>query len=274
MEITMSRQYIKDRFLDKVAIVTGGSAGIGRAIVEELCKEGAKVLFSGLPNDGNDTEKELIDLGYNAACMLGDMSDEDFCRELSQKAYQLWGKVDYLVNNAFSFRAKGLGAKREDWDKIFSAGPIAFSHMTQLVSEHMQKGSAIVNVSSTSAHIAQADRWTYNSAKGAVHQLTKCCALDLAKKGIRVNSISPAWIRTREAEKCFNHASPEQYDKVVGKYHMLGRSGNPSECAAATLFLLSDDASFITATDLRVDGGFLSMGPEGHCEELTMAGSD
>ena len=113
------------------------------------------------------------------------------------------GEIQCLVNNAFAFTSKGLDATSADWDRVLKAGPIAYAVMAQCVAGPMkqQGGGAIVNVSSISAFIAQPQRWTYNAAKGAVHTLTKRMALDLSPYGIRVDSISPGWIWTRENDK-------------------------------------------------------------------------
>lgn len=262
------------RFDGKVAIVTGGSHGIGRAIVEEFCQEGGRVVFCALPADGLETAHELSTQGYEVECVLGDVSHEQFCQKIVDTAVSKWGRVDCLVNNAFPFIAKHLDSTAEDWERVFAAGPAAFSHMIRLSSTPMREvgKGAIVNMCSVSSYIAQVKRWTYNAAKGAAFQLTQCAALDLAQYNIRVNSVSPAWIRTREISKGFG-CGHEQYDSIVGRFHMLGRSGDPVEVARPILFLLSDAASFITGTDLRIDGGYLSMGPEGLGKDIRWAGS-
>jgi NAD(P)-dependent dehydrogenase (short-subunit alcohol dehydrogenase family) len=273
----ISRVAVKERFRGRVAIVTGGASGIGRAIVEELCKEGASVAFSGISTIGETTAKDLEAQGYDILFVQGDMAEEAFCKRLVAATLAKWGKINYLVNNAFSFTAKALDATREDWERSFMVGPVGYATMATLVAEPMrqQGGGAIVNMSSISAFIAQPHRWTYNAAKGAVHNLTRCMALDLAPFGIRVNSISPGWIWTREVLKAANldGGGREKWDPIWGEYHMLGRCGEPIECAGPTLFLLSDDASFITATDLAVDGGYQGMGPEGLGKTTVIAGT-
>ena len=271
------RKIIKDRFKNKVAIVTGGSSGIGRAIVEELCKEGASVAFTGISDIGIATQKELKQLGFDVLFLKGDMIDGQFCKDIVSETLKKWGKINYLVNNAFSFVAKGIDATTEDWHRSYFVGPVGYARMIQncLDSMKSQGGGAVVNMSSISAHISQVDRWTYNASKGAVNQMTKCQALDLAKYNIRVNSVSPGWIWTREVDKAsmMDGGGRSKWEPIWGKYHMLRRCGEAVECAGPTLFLLSDDASFITGTDLPIDGGYLGMGPEGIGETTVVAGS-
>ena len=271
------RQPIQNRFIDKVAIVTGGVNGIGRAIVEELCKEGARVTIADLDPTGDDLAQELAASGYEAFFILGNLAEEGYCKAVVDRTLEKWGRVDYLVNNAFSFTAKGLDATREDWERSMMAGPVAYATMVKYAAQPMksQGGGAIVNMSSISAFIAQPNRWTYNAAKGAVHNLTKCMALDLSPDNIRVNSVSPGWIWTREVYKAadLDGGGREKWDPIWGEFHMLRRCGEPVEVAAATLFLLSDDAAFITASDLAVDGGYMGMGSEGLGKQTRLAGS-
>jgi hypothetical protein len=258
----------------KTAIVTGGSSGIGRACVERLCEEGCSVTFSGISPIGETTEKELKSRGMSVQFMRGDMALESFCGDLVAAAMKRWGgRVDYLVNNAFSFTAKGLEATRADWDRTMHAGPVAYATMGRMVLPVMKKqgAGAIVNMSSISAHIAQPDRWTYNAAKGAVNQLTRCMAMDMAP-AVRVNTVSPGWIWTREVDKAAG-GDRAKWGPIWGKFHMLRRLGTVEECAAATAFLLSDEASFITAAELMVDGGYAGMGSEGLGEASSFAGS-
>ena len=273
----MERQPVVNRFKDKVAIVTGGSSGIGRAIVEELCREGCAVCFTGVSDIGITTEKELRNAGYQVCFLMGDMEDAAFTKSIVPTTVSKFGKLNYLVNNAFSFIAKGLDATVDEWERMMRVGPIAYSLMAASALEPMlaQGGGAIVNMSSISAFIAQPNRWTYNAAKGAVLNLTRCMAFDMAKYGIRVNSVSPGWIWTREVYKAaaIDGGGREKWDPIWGEYHMLGRCGEPIECAGPVLFLLSDDASFITGSYLAIDGGYNAMGPEGLGKTTVLAGS-
>ena len=258
----------------KVAIVTGGSTGIGYACVERLCSEGVKVLFTGRSDMGFDTEKKLRDMGYEASFFQGDMGDEEFCKATVKETVSKYGGVDFLVNNAFPFTAKAMDASREDWIHTMECGPVAYATMIANVAPEMKKRGkgSVVCISSISAHIAQPLRWTYNCAKGAVSQLIRNAALDLAPE-IRVNGLSLGWIWTREVDKAAGF-DREKWEPVWGKFHMLRRLGMPDECASAALFLLSDEASFITAADLFVDGGYLGLGSEGLGENSNFEGSE
>lgn len=271
---TPIRRPVTERFAGKVALVTGGTHGIGFAIALELLREGAAVVVSGLPADAEDGRAAFAAAGFSPLIATGDLVEEAFCREFVAQTLARHGRVDYLVNNAFSFLAKGLDATPTDFARSFGVGPVAFALLTQLVAVPMKRqgGGAIVNVSSISARIAQPNRWTYNMAKGAVAQLTRCAALDLAPHGIRVNSVSPGWIWTREVDKAAG-GEREKYDPIWGQFHMLARMGHPVEIAGPVLFLLSDDASFITGTDLPVDGGYNGLGPEGLGANTKIAGS-
>ena len=260
---------------DKVAIVTGGANGIGRAIMERLCQEGVSVTFGDMSEAGGDVEQECRAKGYRVHFVRGDLAEDSFCRRLVDEAVKQWGKVNFLVNNAFSFIAKGADASREEWQRMMNVGPVGYATMAACAAEAMKKqgGGAIVNISSISAHIAQPDRWTYNAAKGAVSQLTRCMALDLAAFNIRVNAVSPGWIWTREVDKAAG-GDRDKWRPIWGKFHMLRRLGHVEECAGPVAFLLSDDATFITAAELMVDGGYLGMGPEGLGEASSFAGSE
>jgi NAD(P)-dependent dehydrogenase (short-subunit alcohol dehydrogenase family) len=266
---TRKRDPFPDRFRDKVAIVTGGSTGIGKGIVEELCREGAKVTFTGRTEaTGKETEDELKNAGHDVFFVSGDMIKEDFCKEVVDKTVRKWGRINYLVNNAYRFIDKGRDATEQDWYNVLFTGPVAYARMMANCTPHMinEGGGAIVNISSISAHIAQPNRWTYNASKGAVHVLTMCAAIDLAPLNIRVNEVSPGTIWTRETLRGVWDAPPDVREAFFGEMNrrqMMQRCGEPVETAGAVLFFLSGDASFITGHELLVDGGFVNMGQQG-----------
>ncbi len=267
------------RFAGRVALVTGGANGIGRAIVEELCAEGAAVAIADLDPAAPELAAALKNAGHHVRVWTGNLADEAFATAFVNEAADHFGRIDFLVNNAFSFTAKADDATQADWERSLFSGPVAYARTAAAARPHMgrnDRGGAIVNLSSISAFAAQPHRWTYNAAKGAVHTLTRCMALDFAGDRIRVNSVSPGWIWTREVLNAANldGGGREKWDPIWGEYHMLARCGEPREVARPVLFLLSDDASFITGTDLPVDGGYQSMGPEGLGKTTVIAGSE
>lgn len=272
--LKMSRACVPDRFSGKSALVTGGSHGIGFSVALELLREGCTVAVSCLPADEAEGRASFAAAGFSPLLVPGDLSEEAFLPRLVDAVLLAsGGRLHFLVNNAFSFLSKGVGARRADFERSFGVGPFTFALLTSLVAPHLAAagGGAIVNVSSISAHVAQPDRWTYNMAKGAVSQLTRCAALDLGPQRIRVNSVSPAWTITREVLKACGGDLATRPEWA--RFHMLRRLAFPVEVAAPILFLLSDDASFITGADLPVDGGYLSIGPEGLGESSAFAGT-
>ncbi len=270
--MTHKRKAVKDRFKDKVAIVTGGSTGIGRAIVEELVREGCKVAFTGRKAE---TAQLLIDdmakEGFKDQLLYlqGDMGSEEFCKYVADKTVEHFGKLNYLVNNAFPFVMKGWDVTTEDWMWGVTNGILNYARMLQNCSPYIAKegGGAIVNTSSISGHIAQG-MWVYCTMKGGVGMMTKCAAMALARQNIRVNSMSPAGIWTRVTMRGFHEEGVPKEERARHTFHscretMLLRLGEPVECASVVLFLLSDDASYVTGSEYMVDGGFIGMGSQG-----------
>jgi NAD(P)-dependent dehydrogenase (short-subunit alcohol dehydrogenase family) len=260
----------------KTAVVTGGSRGIGKATVERLLAEGVRVLFCGRSEKtGRATLAEFKEkYGENAFFVAADMENRETPAMLIAKARELFGELDFLVNNAFPFTAKALNATYEDWMHVFMAGPAAYAQMiAEFAKQRKQKEGAVVCVSSISGHIAQPMRWTYNAAKGAVKQLIRCAAMDLAPY-IRVNCISPAWVWTDEVAKATPDGTRESVPQAWNEYHLLQKLQEPFQIAAAIAFLLSDDAAVITGHDLNADSGYLAMGPEGLGKTANFAGSE
>jgi NAD(P)-dependent dehydrogenase (short-subunit alcohol dehydrogenase family) len=261
---------------NKTAIVTGGSRGIGKATVERLLEEGVRVLFCGRNARTGETALNSFRERYGEAAAFFvscDMEDRETPAMLVAKARELFGEVDYLVNNAFPFTAKALDATYDDWVHTFMAGPAAYARMiAEFVKQRQQKEGAVVCVSSISGHIAQPLRWTYNAAKGAVKQLIRCAALDLAPY-VRVNCVSPGWVWTDEVAKATSDGRRESVPKAWEEYHILQKLQEPEQIAATIVYLLSDDAAVITGCDLFADSGYLAMGPEGLGKTANFAGS-
>ena len=247
--------------------------------MKRLASEGASVAVFDIDREAGElmvTDPSLKNL--NISFYPVDVSDKDQCIEgvKAMSEDNACNKLNYLVNSVAYFGSKGVTAERKDWDKSFSVNAIGYANMVQACHQYMKEtpgDKSIVNVASISGHIAQPNRWTYSATKGAILTVTKCMALDMAKDGIRVNSISPAWVWTPEVAKAAV-GGRDKWEHVWGPFHMLRRLSEPSEIASAICFLLSEDASFITGTDLKVDGGYCSMGPEGHGEKSSFAGSE
>ena len=203
-----------------------------------------------------------------------DVSDAAACLAGVRSVIASFKRVDYLVNNAVSFIAKGLDVTTADWERSLGVNVRGYSNMVQACYQVMQQGGggAVVNLASISGHIAQPQRWTYNASKGAILALTRCQALDLAAYHIRVNVVSPGWIWTPEVARAAD-GDRARWEPVWGRYHILRRLGEAVEVARAILFLCSDDASFITGAELPVDGGYLALGSEGLGEMSSFAGS-
>ena len=251
-----------------LAVVTGGASGIGRATAQELVRAGAGVVI--VDRDEPRARQTAAELG-DATTVVGDVSREGDCRRAAETARALGEQsgrpVHWLVNCAASFLSAAEHATGSDWDTSLGVNVKGTALMTGALAPLIRAagGGAIVNVASISGWIAQPNRWTYNATKGAILALTRCQALDLARDGIRVNSVSPGTIWTPELDRMAG-GDRAAWEPTFAPHHMLQRVGEPSEVATAILFLCSDAASFITGEDLRVDGGYLAMGhdkPEG-----------
>jgi NAD(P)-dependent dehydrogenase (short-subunit alcohol dehydrogenase family) len=251
-------------FKDNVVIVTGGSQGIGRATCIEFAKEGARVLLSDIKTEGSQETVNIIKKnGGECSFFHSDVSKDDDCRKITDEAVKRYGKVNVLVNNAAVFMLKGFSATREEWLKSFDVNVMGTAFVTKYAVEELkkQKNSAIVNVSSISAYIAQPDFFVYTTSKAAIHQMTRNLALDLAPFGIRVNSVSPGTIKTPAVENHAKkiHQTMEEIEETHKKCTILGRTGEPVEVANGILFLASHKASYITGTSLLIDGGYTTL---------------
>ncbi|MEP6754993.1 MAG: glucose 1-dehydrogenase [Chthonomonadales bacterium] len=259
----------------KVAIVTGGASGIGEATAREFAREGSAVAILDINVDaGERVAAELRDVGLTTMFHKLDVSDRTTSGIVIDDIAAEWGQIDYLVNSAVSFIGKGLDVTPADWDRSLGVNVKGGANMAQACYPHMKAagGGAIVNIASISGHIAQPNRWTYNACKGAIITMTKCQALDLAPDKIRVNVVSPGWTWTPEVAKAAG-GDRAKYEPIWGRYSMMERFGEPREIARAILFLCSDDASFITGTELAVDGGYMGLGSEGLGDRSEYAGS-
>lgn len=252
-----------NRLQNRVAVVTGGGEGIGRATCLRLAEEGAAIVVAEInPRTGAATAEGVRAAGGRAVFVETDVSNETSVRNMVRATVNEFGKIDVLVNNAAIFVLHGIEASVEDWRKILDVNVMGPALVAKHVVPEMKKqgGGAIVNLGSISSFIAQPGFVTYNATKAAVAGMTRCMALDLAGDNIRVNAVCPGAVWTQIVERLTKEAgiSPQeaQTHPDWGGSHMIQRIADPREIANAILFLASDEASFVTAECLMVDGGY------------------
>ncbi len=242
-------------FLNKVALVTGGSRGIGRAISIELARRGANVVLSYAGNEAAaaQTVKAIVDAGGKAKAIRFDVADSEACSAAVDGVVKEMGRLDVLVNNAgVAIDGLLMRFKDDDWDKTLDTNLKGAFMLMRAVSRPMmkQKGGAIVNVSSIVGEMGNAGQAAYAASKAGLLGLTKSIARELASRNIRVNAVTPGFITTDMTSAL----SPELKEKMSATIP-LSRIGNAEEVAAAVAFLASDAASYITGEVLKVNGG-------------------
>lgn len=216
-------------FENKVAVVTGGAKGIGKAIVEEFRKAGANVcIIDLLPND----------------YFVGDLADQEVLESFARKVIADHGHVDYLINNALPLMKGIEDCSYEEFNYALRVGVTAPFYLTKLFAPYLAPGGSIVNISSSRDRMSQPQTESYTAAKGGISALTHALAVSLAGK-VRVNSISPGWIDTDYTV----------YTGPDATQHPAGRVGNPLDIANMVLYLCSDQAGFITGENICIDGG-------------------
>jgi dihydroanticapsin dehydrogenase len=241
----------------KVALVTGGLGDLGHASILRLLEEGCLVASFDLKSD---TEGVLEKLGvfHQAVDISQEKEVETACANIRSKI----GLVNALVNCAARFVLKSVEATAEDWSDILSVNIVGTSLVTKHIVPQMKEcgSGSIINFSSVSGFIGQANFATYNATKFAIRGLTKCWAQDLARYNIRVNTLCPGYIYTAAfVNSCAKLGLDlEEENRRAAAIHLLGRQGKPEEVAAAVAFLASDDSSFMTGSDMIVDGGYLA----------------
>ena len=242
------------RLKGKVALITGGASGIGKATAELFAREGAKVAVADYTN-GQDTVEGIRVAGGKAIFLPVDVSNSSQVASLVASVLQNYGQIDVLFNGAaVLLYGTILETDEEAWQRVLSINLTGTYLCCRAVLPHMiSRGTgSIINVSSTvGAHDACANAVAYVTSKGGVALLTKAMAIDHAKQGVRVNALVPG---ATDTPMIRNALSPEALEQLAAS-HPVGRLGRPEELAKAVLFLASDDASFVTGITMYVDGG-------------------
>ncbi len=257
------------RFEGKTVIVTGGGTGIGEAICHRFADEGANVVIAELEADNGEGTAADINgnhggNGGTATFCQTDTSDSDSVRSMIACAVDEYGTIDILVNNAATFVfGKVEDLTDADWARVFGVNVIGYANCVREVLPTFRSagGGAVVNIASVSSFIAQPEFIPYNSSKGAVAQLTRCLAMDLAPDNIRVNAVCPGSIKTRATDMHIDSLGLDREQSYIdfGQDALMKRMGEPKEIAAVVAFLASDDASYMTGAHVIVDGG-MSIG--------------
>ena len=243
------------RLKDKVAIITGGDSGIGRACAVLFAREGAEVALVYLEEteDATITAEAVKAEGKQALLLRGDVGEKAFCETVVGQVVERFGKLDVLVNNAAEQHMETAleEISEEQMRRTFETNFFGYMFMAQAALPHLKKGSAIVNTTSITAYRGSPSLMDYASTKGAIVAFTRSLSESLAKKGIRVNAVAPGPIWTPLIPASF------PADKVArfGADQPLGRPGQPNEVATSHLFLASDESSYMTGQVLHPNGG-------------------
>jgi NAD(P)-dependent dehydrogenase (short-subunit alcohol dehydrogenase family) len=240
---------------DKVALITGGDSGIGRAVAILFATEGADVaiVYLNEHDDAADTKRRVEAEGRRCVTFAGDVGLESFCRDVVQQTVAALGQLDILVNNAAEQHPQDSLAKitAEQLERTFRTNIFAYFYLSKAALPHLHAGSAIINTTSVTAYRGSPHLLDYSATKGAIVAFTRSLALALADQGIRVNGVAPGPIWTPLIPSTFDE------DKVAhfGANVPLQRAGQPEEVAPSYVFLASDDASYMTGQVLHPNGG-------------------
>lgn len=254
------------RVANKVAVVTGGSLGIGAAACEMLAREGAAVAVTDILDDeGEALARRIRELGGKAQYWHLDVTDEAAVKRVFGEVAEAFGKLDVLVNNAgIAGESKPTDElTAEEWDKVININVRGVFFCTKHAISHMRRagGGSIVNLSSIYGIISAPDLPPYHASKGAVRLMTKTDALIYAKDKIRVNSVHPGFIWTPLVEN-LGRSSPEgveSFRRELDSKHPIGHVGEPDDIAYGIVYLASDEAKFLTGSELVIDGGYTAQ---------------
>ncbi len=251
-----------DKLKGKVALITGGDSGIGRAVAALFAREGADVAITYLPeeeSDAKETKAAIEKEGRRALIIEGDVTESKFCRKAVDKVINEFERLDILVNNAAYQKGQESidDVTEEQWDRTFRTNIYGYFFMAQAALRHMKKGSAIINTGSITGLEGSKHLLDYSATKGAIHAFTKSLAQNLVEKGIRVNCVAPGpvWTPLNPADK------PAKEVAEFGADTPLKRPAQPEEIAPAFVYFASDiDSSYVTGEVLTLLGGETTAG--------------
>lgn len=246
----------------KIALITGGDSGIGRAVAVLYAREGADIAIMYLPveqSDAEETQRAVEAEGHKALLIAGDVTDSDFCQRAVEQTVQEYGKLDILVNNAAYQNSveEVADLSLEQWDKTFKTNIYGYFYMVKAALPHLKEGGIIINTGSITGLEGSAGLLDYSSTKGAIHAFTKTLAQMLVKKGIRVNCVSPGpvWTPLNPSDK------PAEKVAKFGADQPMKRPAQPEEVSPAFVFFASAaDSSYITGEVLTLLGGETTAG--------------
>ncbi|MBW4555274.1 MAG: SDR family oxidoreductase [Trichormus sp. ATA11-4-KO1] len=240
---------------DKVALITGGDSGIGRAVAIAFAKEGADVAIVYLKehDDAKETKHLVEKQGRRAVTIAGDITDETFCQQSVQQTVDEFGKLDILINNAAEQHPKQSieEISKEQLERTFRTNIFSMFYLTKAAMKYLKEGSSIINSTSVTAYKGNPQLLDYSSTKGAIVAFTRSLSQNLVSKGIRVNAVAPGPIWTPLIPSTF----PADKVATFGKQVPMQRPGQPEEVAPSYVFLASDDASYMSGQVLHPNGG-------------------